>query len=77
MPRGSAPYRPHKHLPDPVGPALGPDPDVGFIAAPAADRRRQGGGPAAGGRGMRNSFGQPTDFAAMAHQAKRLRNPNG
>lgn len=74
MPRGSAPYKPHKHLPDPVGPALGPDPDVAYIAAPAADRRRSGGGPRAGGKGMRNFTGQPADMATLA---RTLRSRNG
>jgi len=66
-PRGT----PRKQRPDPVGPALGPDPDVGYIAAPAADRRRSGGGPASGGKGMRNGNLQPTDMAVLAN---RLRN---
>lgn len=70
MPHGRAPYRRHKHLPDPVGPALGPAPDVAFAAAPAAGMRHRGGGPRAGGKGMRNFSGQPVDMAVLANQLR-------
>lgn len=70
MPRGDAPYRYRKQVPDPVGPALGPAPDVAFAAAPAADRRRRGGGPRAGGKGMRNFSGQPVDMAVLANKLR-------
>lgn len=64
------PYRtPVKTRPDPTPRARAGAPDLSFAAAPAAGDRRRGGGPRAGGKGMRNMTGQAWDLA-VRRQAK-------